>query len=72
MVTIGGTVFCQYKNYTDTLCVYIPKFARAGTGEVDVAILNDWPYLGGTVQSGFFDGTQWLGYAAVPIEIKPA
>jgi hypothetical protein len=70
-VEIGGTVFCQYKNYTNTLCVYIPKFARAGTAEIDVAILNDWPSLGGTVQSGFFDGTQWLGYASVPITIEP-
>jgi len=48
------------------------KFARAGVGEVDVAILNNWPYLGGTVQSGFFDGTQWLGYAPVAISIEPA
>jgi hypothetical protein len=71
-VQIGGTVFCQYKNYTNTLCVNIPKFARAGSGEVDVAFLNDWPYLGGTVQSGFFDGTMWLGYAPAAIEILPA
>jgi hypothetical protein len=73
-VQIGGTVFCQYKNYTNTLCVYIPKFARAGVGEVDVAILNDWPYLGGTVQSGFYDPVSgmWLGYAPVAITIEPS
>jgi hypothetical protein len=70
-VEIGGTVFCQYKNYTDTLCIYIPKWARAGTGEVDVAFLDNWPYLGGTVQSGYWTGSQWLGYASVPITIEP-
>ncbi len=61
-VQIGGTVFCQYKNYTDTLCIYIPKWARAGVGEVDVAFLDNWPFQGGTVQSGYYTGTQWLGY----------
>jgi hypothetical protein len=69
-VQIGGTVFCQYKNFTDTLCIYIPKYARAGLGEVDVAFLNDWPYLGGTVQSGYNTGAAWLGYYPIPILIK--
>jgi hypothetical protein len=71
-VEIGGTVYCQYKNYTDTLCIYIPKWARAGQGEVDVAILDNWPYLGGTVQSGYWTGSQWLGYAPTPINIEAA
>jgi hypothetical protein len=70
-VEIGGTVFCQYKNYTDTLCIYIPKWARAGVGEVDVAFLDNWPYLGGTVQSGFWTGSMWQGYASIPINIEP-
>jgi hypothetical protein len=69
-VTIGGTVFCQYKNYTDTLCIYIPKWARAGVAEVDTAILDNMPYLGGTVQSGFYTGSQWLGYCPIPINIE--
>jgi hypothetical protein len=71
-VEIGGTVYCQYKNYTDTLCIYIPKWARAGIGEVDVAFLDNWPSLGGTVQSGYWTGTQWLGYAPTPITIEAA
>jgi len=71
-VEIGGTVFCQYKNYTDTLCIYIPKWARAGVAEVDTAFLDNWPYLGGTVQSGFYTGSQWLGYAPIEISIEAA
>jgi hypothetical protein len=71
-VTIGGTVFCQYKNYTDTLCIYIPKWARAGVGEVDIAFLDNWPYLGGTVQSGYYTGSAWLGYYPIPISIEAA
>lgn len=71
-VEIGGTVFCQYKNYTDTLCIYIPKWARAGVAEVDTAFLDNWPYLGGTVQSGFYTGSQWLGYCPIPISIEAA
>jgi len=71
-VQIGGTVFCQYKNYTDTLCIYIPKWARAGQGEVDTAFLDNWPSLGGTVQSGFYTGSQWLGYCPIPINIEAA
>ncbi len=73
-VEIGGTVFCQYKNYSTVLCVYIPKFARAGTAEIDVAILNAMPFEGGTVQSGFYDPLtgMWLGYAPVFITIEPS
>jgi len=71
-VQIGGTIFCQPKNFTDTLCIYIPKWARAGAGEVDVAFLDNWPYLGGTVQSGYYDGTHWLGYGYIPIDILAA
>jgi hypothetical protein len=71
-VTIGGTVFCQYKNFTDTLCIYVPKWARAGVAEIDVAFLNDWPFNGGTVESGYYDPTQqeWLGYAPIFVNIK--
>jgi len=71
-VEIGGTVFCQYKNYTDTLCIFIPKWARAGVAEIDTAFLDNWPYLGGTVQSGFNTGSQWLGYCPIPINIEAA
>jgi hypothetical protein len=71
-VTIGGTVFCQYKNFTDTLCIYIPKWARAGVAEIDTAFLSDWPFNGGTVESGYYDPTQqkWLGYCPIFINIQ--
>jgi Cohesin domain len=71
-VQIGGTVFCTYKNFTDTLCIYIPKWARAGQGEVDTAFLDNWPSMGGTVQSGYYTGSQWLGYCPIPINIEAA
>lgn len=69
--TIGGTVFCTYLNATTSLSLPIPKFARAGLGEVDTAFLDNWPFLGGTVQSGYATGTvpAYLGYAATPIDI---
>jgi hypothetical protein len=73
-VTIGGTVFCQYRNFTDTLCIFVPKWARAGVAEIDTAFLNDWPFMGGTVQSGYFDPTQqmWLGYLPIFVNIEAA
>jgi len=69
--TIGGTIFCQYKNFTTTYSLTIPKFARAGLGEVDTAFLDNWPFLGGTVQSGYATGTvpPYLGYCPTPISI---
>lgn len=69
---IGDTVFCQYRNYTAGLCVFIPKWARAGTAELDVAFLDDWPFMGGTVQSGYFDGEKWLPYYPLEVIIEAA
>jgi hypothetical protein len=73
-VTIGGTVFCQYKNFTDTVCIFVPKWARAGVAEIDTAFLNDWPFNGGTVQSGYYDPTQqkWLGYLPIFVSLEAA
>jgi hypothetical protein len=73
-VTIGGTVFCQYRNFTDTVCIFVPKWTRAGVAEIDTAFLNDWPFLGGTVQSGYYDPTQqkWLGYLPIFVNIEAA
>jgi hypothetical protein len=53
-VTIGGAVFCQYKNSNDTIPIYVPKWARTGEAEIDVAFLSDWPFNGGTVESGYY------------------
>ena len=68
----GGTVWCQYKNFTVTLSVYIPKWAVAGPSEIDCAALNNWPYVGGTVISGYYDtvsGT-WSPYDPTFININ--
>jgi hypothetical protein len=52
---IGGAVYCSYKNYTETATLKVKKFARAGTASIIVGVLNDFPFNGGTVQSGPFD-----------------
>jgi hypothetical protein len=73
-IPLPGTVYCTYGNVTVTLSVTIPKFAVAGTGEIDTAVLNNWPYiLGGTVISGYYDPVLgWLPYAPTPIIINAA
>jgi hypothetical protein len=48
-------VFSNYINSTITLTIYIPKFAVAGTAEIDCAALNTWPFAGGTVESGYYN-----------------
>jgi len=67
-------------------CIFVPKWARAGEAEIDTAFLNDWPYLGGTVQSGYYladphnypagphayPGDQWLGYLPIFVNIEAA
>ncbi|MGD0495776.1 MAG: hypothetical protein ABSB28_07010 [Candidatus Bathyarchaeia archaeon] len=64
------TGWCHYKEINVTLTVYIPKFAVAGTSEIDCAVLNNWPYFGGTVISGFqVDATHWLPYDPTFINI---
>jgi hypothetical protein len=69
----GGTVWCQYKNFTVTLTIYIPKFAVAGLSEIDCAVLSNWPYAGGTVISGYqVSPTQWLPYAPTDVYINAA
>jgi hypothetical protein len=63
-------VFSNYINYTASLLVYIPKWAAAGPGEIDCAALNNWPYFGGTILSGYqVDTLHWLPYAPTPIYI---
>lgn len=67
MVPLPGTVFCTPGNGTQTIPISIPKFARAGTAEIDVAFLDNWPWYGGTVQSGF----HYLGPTPPPVGWYP-
>jgi hypothetical protein len=45
--TVGGAVFCQYKNNTITLTIYIPKWAYAGIATVHVNAYDKEPFVGG-------------------------
>jgi len=66
--------YCEYRNITVYPWIPIPKFARAGPGEVITGVLDDWPFNGGTVQSGYFDPDtlEWLPYCSTPIIINAA
>ncbi|MEM1588850.1 MAG: cohesin domain-containing protein [Candidatus Bathyarchaeia archaeon] len=57
-VEIGGAQYCSYKHFTDTVRIHVVKWARAGTGNIIVGVLNDWPAKGGTVISGPFPPTK--------------
>lgn len=81
-VTIGGAAFCSYANFSDTICIYVPKWARAGVAEIDVAFLNNYPFYGGTVESGYYLDwlpynwpmttpiPEWIGFAPINVNIK--
>lgn len=84
-VQIGGATFCSPKNFTEGECVTIPKWARAGGAEIDVAFLDLFPFEGGTVQSGYFNEEEipirentvipaetWLGYFPLAVTIEAA
>ena len=47
-ITIGGAEYCTYKNYTFSVTIYIPKWARAGLATIYVVPLSDYPQNGGT------------------------
>jgi hypothetical protein len=69
---LPGTVYCTYGNGSAQLSMYIPKFAAAGPGELDTAVLNNWPFSGGTVISGYLLDPithTWLPYCPTPISI---
>jgi hypothetical protein len=81
-VTIGGAKFCEWANFTDEICIYVPKWARAGVAEIDVAFLNNYPFFGGTVESGYYLDwlpygwspstmiPEWIGFAPINVNIK--
>jgi len=78
VVPLPGTVFCTPGNGTQIIPLPIPKFARAGTAEIDVAFLDNWPWDGGTVQSGFYYSgpipppVGWYPYGFVKVNILAA
>jgi len=45
--TVGGASYCQYKNDTITLRIYIPKFAFAGVASIHVNCFDKDPTDGG-------------------------
>jgi hypothetical protein len=53
-VTIGGAVYCQYKNGTLTLAVHVAKFARPPLGTIYVVALNGLPQDGGSAETPVF------------------
>jgi hypothetical protein len=64
--------FCEQRNITESVTIPVPKWAAAGPGTVYEAILSNWPFLGGTVISAYFDpisGT-WMPEAPTPILIN--
>jgi hypothetical protein len=45
--TVGGTVFCTWKNSTFTVTICIPKWAYAGNASVHVSVYDKDPTIGG-------------------------
>jgi len=54
---IGGAIYCHYKDYQVVESIHVIKWARAGVASIIVGALNDFPFNGGTVQSGPIDPT---------------
>jgi hypothetical protein len=47
-IQVGGTVFCQLKNYTETLPIHVVKWTAAGVATIYVNAYSDWPTWGGS------------------------
>jgi len=69
---IGGAVFCQYKNSTVQVMLQIPVWARAGEATIMVGFLDNWPFLGGTVVSGYKTDGTYQGFADKTVIIEAA
>jgi hypothetical protein len=70
--TVGGTVFCQYKNGTINLRIHIPKWAYAGVGHVYVTAYNMLPSSGGTAWCPTYGLTGPFGYSWPPGSTLPS
>jgi hypothetical protein len=44
---VGGAEFCSYNNFTDTICIHIPKWAFAGIATIHVNAYDRDPTEGG-------------------------
>jgi hypothetical protein len=47
IVTVGGAIYCQLKNYTTTLTTHVDKSVAAGEATIHVVALTDLPHNGG-------------------------
>jgi hypothetical protein len=55
-VEIGGAIFCSYTEPEEIeLSVHVIKWARAGTGTINIVGLTDFPYYGGYAISAPLD-----------------
>jgi len=45
---VSGAIYCQLKNYTVTMPIYINKWVVAGIATLHVNAYSDWPTLGGS------------------------
>jgi len=61
-VTIGGAEYCHYKDFSDSVGIFVEKWARAGRASITVVALSDWPFNGGSGISGPF--------SPVPVDIE--
>jgi len=50
-VTIGGAIWCQYKDGTIELTVHVEKWARPPIGTIYVGALNGFPQNGGSAET---------------------
>jgi len=46
-LTVGGAIYCHYKNYSTDLTVHVVKWARAGVAKLYACALSDFPAAGG-------------------------
>ena len=69
--TIGGTQFCTYKNYTDSVAIHVDKFAFAGIAKIFVTAYNKLPGQGGFAWCPTY-GDGWpIGGTIPQIAIQP-
>jgi len=55
LIEVGGTVFCQLKNYTSILPIHVVKWTAAGVATIYVNAYSWWPAWGGSPWAPTFD-----------------
>jgi hypothetical protein len=61
--TVGGTVFCQYKNNTVIIPLCIPKYAFAGLANIYVNVYDALPTQGGSALTPTYGLMNPFGYS---------